>query len=118
MRSARSRKKGSGPLPTPFLHREGAGISRGLLAVMAIGSGAAVANIYYIQPLLADIGRTCHASASAMGLVVTLGQMGFASGLLFVVPLGDISDRRRLIVVMLIGAAVSLIAMAVAPSYA
>lgn len=84
---------------------------------MAIASGIAVANIYYIQPLLPDVGRTFQVPASAMGLVVMLGQLGFATGLLFAVPLGDISDRRRLIVVTLALAAVSLSAVALARSY-
>jgi len=94
----------------------GSGISRGLLAIMAIGSGVAVANLYYIQPLLADIGRTFSVSASAMGLVFTLAQLGFATGVLFFVPLGDIGDRRRLILVMLVGASISLVAVATSPS--
>jgi predicted MFS family arabinose efflux permease len=96
----------------------GAGIGGGLLAIMAIGSGIAVANLYYIQPLLADIGRTFAVSASAMGVVVMLAQLGFATGMLFFVPLGDISERRRLILVMLVGAAASLALVAFARSYA
>jgi MFS family permease len=94
----------------------GVGISRGLLAVMAVGSGIAVANLYYIQPLLADIGRTFAVSASAMGLVFTLAQLGFATGVLFFVPLGDIGDRRRLILVMLVGASISLAGVATSRS--
>src|SRR5690242_1580214 len=86
----------------------GAGISGSLLATMAIGAGIGVANLYYVQPLLADIGRTFDVSASAMGLVVMLAQLGFATGMLFFVPIGDISERRRLILVMLVGAAISL----------
>jgi predicted MFS family arabinose efflux permease len=94
------------------------GISAGLLATMAAASGIAVANLYYIQPLLADIGRAFGASASAMGVVAMLSQTGFASGVFFFVPLGDISDRRRLITIMLAGAAVSLMMLATATSYA
>jgi predicted MFS family arabinose efflux permease len=94
----------------------GAGIGRGMLAVMAIGSGIAVANLYYIQPLLADIGRAFLVSASAMGVVAMLAQLGFATGVLFFVPLGDIGDRRRLIIVMLVGAAISLGGVATARS--
>jgi predicted MFS family arabinose efflux permease len=103
---------------SPTHQLAGGGIGRGLLATMAIASGVAVANIYYIQPLLADIGRTFQVSASAMGIVVMLGQLGFATGMVLFVPLGDISDRRRLIVVMLVGAALSLSAVATARTYA
>ena len=93
-------------------------MSRGLLAIMAIGSGIAVANLYYIQPLLADIGRTFAVSPYAMGLAATLAQIGFATGMLLFVPLGDIGERRALIVVMLVGAALSLAAVALSRSYA
>lgn len=99
-------------------HDGGAGIGGGLLAIMAIGSGVAVANLYYIQPLLADIGRTFAVSPAAMGIVATLAQLGFATGMLFFVPLGDIGERRALILLMLGGAALSLAAAAAAPSYA
>lgn len=84
---------------------------------MAVASGIAVANLYYIQPLLADIGRAFAVSASAMGIVAMCGQLGFATGVLFIVPLGDIGDRRRLILVMLAGASIGLAAVATARSY-
>ena len=106
------------PLVSPPEHVAGAGIGAGLLAMMAVGAGIAVANLYYSQPLLADIGRTFHVSASAMGVIAMLSQMGFATGVLFFLPLGDISDRRRLILIMLVGAAISLMGVATARSYA
>lgn len=84
---------------------------------MAIGSGVAVANIYYIQPLLADMGRAFAVSPAAMGALVTLTQVGFAIGMLLLVPLGDIAERRRLILLTLSSAAACLAAVAVAPSY-
>jgi predicted MFS family arabinose efflux permease len=92
-------------------------IGSGVLAIMAVGSGVAVANLYYIQPLLADVGRAFSASPSGMGVVAMLAQLGFATGVLFFVPIGDIGDRRRLILMMLIGAAVSLAAVATARTY-
>ena len=102
----------------PEVRAADAGIARGLLAIMSVAAGLTIANIYYIQPLLAEIGRTLSVSATAMGVVATLGQLGFAAGMVFVVPLGDITDRRRLILVMLCGAAASLASIALAPSYA
>src|SRR5262245_4323430 len=99
-------------------HEAGVGVTDGVLILMAAASGVAVGNLYYIQPLLADIGRTFAVSAWAMGTVAMLAQLGFATGVLFFVPLGDIGERRRLIVIMLIGAAASLIGVATARSYA
>ena len=93
-------------------HRAAGGIKSGPARDHGGSVGIAVANLYYIQPLLPDIGRAFSVSASAMGLVFTLAQLGFATGVLFFVPLGDIGDRRRLIVVMLAGAAISLAAVA------
>jgi predicted MFS family arabinose efflux permease len=85
---------------------------------MAIGSGIAVANLYYIQPLLADMGRAFAVSPSAMGGLVTLTQVGFAIGMLLLVPLGDIGERRRLILLTLSCTAACLAAVALATSYA
>ncbi len=99
-------------------HEAGVGITDGILVLMAAASGVAVGNLYYIQPLLADIGRTFAVSAWAMGTVAMLAQLGFATGVLFFVPLGDIRERRQLIVIMLLGAAASLIGVATARSYA
>ncbi len=91
-------------------------MSSPLLLAMAAASGVAIANFYYIQPLLSDIARTFGVSAGAMGAVATVGQIGFALGMLLFVPLGDIRDRRALILVMFAGAAISLTGMALAPS--
>src|SRR5690348_10196215 len=77
-------------------------IDRKLVWVMAIACGIAVANNYYNQPLLADMGRTFGASARQMGFVVTLGQVGYAAGMLLFVPLGDLLERRRLIVLLML----------------
>ena len=55
---------------------------------MAIASGAAVANIYYNQPMLADMGRAFHATARQIGLAATATQIGYAAGMPVFVPLG------------------------------
>ena len=75
--------------------------SRRTIWTMAIGCGLSVANLYYIQPLLVDMARDFAVSDRAMGLVATLGQVGYALGLLFFVPLGDLVERRGFIIVML-----------------
>lgn len=84
---------------------------------MAVGAGLTVANIYYSQPLLANIGRAFNASAAAMGVIAMLTQLGVATGIVCLVPLGDIKERRQLIIGLLVAASISLVAVALAPSY-
>ncbi|MFL5666014.1 MAG: MFS transporter [Ktedonobacteraceae bacterium] len=92
------------------------GIDRKIVWILSIASAMAVANLYYIQPLLADIGRDFAVSESAVGFIATLTQLGYAAGLLLIVPLGDVLDRRKLVMLTLLAVTVALVAMAVAPS--
>jgi predicted MFS family arabinose efflux permease len=91
-------------------------MNRNLVWLMAIASGAAAANLYYNQPLLADIAQSLKASVQDTGLIPTLGQIGYALGNFFIVPLGDLLERRRLIVMMLVGTAIALATAAVSPT--
>ena len=65
------------------------GISRTVIWLMAVISGLVVANNYYNQPLLALISDDLHVSESAAGRISVLTQVGYALGLLLLVPLGD-----------------------------
>jgi predicted MFS family arabinose efflux permease len=76
---------------------------------MAVATGLAVANNYYAQPLLPDIERSLHLPAGVAGLIVTVAQAGYALGLLFLLPLGDLVERRRLIVLLCIATALGLV---------
>lgn len=87
-------------------------LSKSLIWVMAIGCGASVANLYYNQPLLADIAQTFHATSAQIGHISMLTQLGFALGLFLFVPLGDIRERRGLIVSMLIAVSIALLGVA------
>ena len=82
---------------------------------MAVATGVVVANLYYAQPLLHEIGVTFRAGTAATGLVVTCTQVGYAAGLLLVVPLGDLHPRRDLVVAIYLLAVVGLVVCAVAP---
>jgi predicted MFS family arabinose efflux permease len=93
-------------------------MSRALVFLLAVATGAAVANIYYVQPLLNVIGREFGVSTTAAGLLVTCSQAGYLAGLALLVPLGDLRERRRLVTTLLAGAAVALAACAAAPSFA
>jgi predicted MFS family arabinose efflux permease len=77
-----------------------------------------VANLYYAQPLLDVIARDLGVSSGAAGLLVTASQIGYAAGLVLLVPLGDLLNRRRMVSRMLVVAAVGLGAAAAAPSFA
>jgi predicted MFS family arabinose efflux permease len=90
-------------------------LTPGLRRTLAIASGVAVANIYYNQPILADIGRTFHATARQVGLVATATQIGYAVGMPLFVPLGDFINRRSLVVTLFAAVAVALAAAAMAP---
>ncbi len=90
------------------------GLSKGLLTLMAVAAGMAVANLYYNQPLLADIGRSFGAPPDEAGMISTCTQIGYALGMFLFVPLGDIKERRSLISVLLALVCLSLIGVAAA----
>lgn len=93
-------------------------LNNGLVWIMALACGLGAANLYYVQPLLALIAHDFTVSDSSVGFIATLSQMGYALGLLFIVPLGDSISRRALILGSLIAATISLGAIALAPSIA
>ncbi|AXE81669.1 MFS transporter [Streptomyces atratus] len=78
--------------------------------LFAVASGLAVANVYFAQPLLVTLSRDFRISPATVGIVVTLTQIGYGLGLFLLVPLGDLVDRRRLVVTQLVLLATALIA--------
>lgn len=91
-------------------------LHRGIVALLAVATGLSVANNYYAQPLLEEMRGSLHLSAGTAGLVVTLAQLGYAAGLLFLLPLGDLVQYRRLAVVLTAANAAALAVMASAVS--
>ncbi|GAA2345716.1 MFS transporter [Streptomyces violaceusniger] len=91
-------------------------LSRAMVLLLAVVCGAAVANIYYAQPLLPVISRALGVSQGAGGLVVTVSQIGYALSLALLVPLGDVLERRRLVTVLLGLSAVAVLGAAASPS--
>jgi predicted MFS family arabinose efflux permease len=77
-------------------------LTKPLVLLMAVICGATVANLYYIQPLEAQVASTFHISQSAVGVAAMLTQIGYALGLLLIVPLGDMVERRSVILRMLL----------------
>jgi predicted MFS family arabinose efflux permease len=98
-----SSKPAKGHAPLPFL---------GLAC--AIG----VSNIYFNQPLLLEMGKSFGATAGRVGFVAVATQLGYAAGLLLFVPLGDMLERRALIMRMFAAVVVALLLVAAAPSLA
>jgi len=92
-------------------------ISKRLVLLLAFTCGAAAANLYYAQPLLHTIAGAFSVPTATAGLLVTSAQVGYALGLAFVVPLGDLLERRRLIVVLIVVCGLGQAVAAVAPSF-
>ncbi|WP_042700466.1 MFS transporter [Azospirillum sp. B506] len=106
------------PRPDPLAAGDAAhpALSRSLVLLMALACGVVVANIYYAQPLVGLIGPAVGLSPETASLVVTLTQVGYGAGLVLLVPLGDLLENRRLVVVTLCSTVAALLVAAVAPS--
>jgi predicted MFS family arabinose efflux permease len=102
-----SKREASGPVAEHLL-------PAATIGFMAISVGVIVANIYYGQPLLADIARSFRLDVTRAGGVAMLSQGGTALGMLLFVPLGDTREKRSLITLLLLGSAVSLVLVATA----
>jgi len=83
-----------------------------IIFLLAISCGVIVANLYYVQPLVGPISTDLHLPLASAGLIVTLTQIGYALGLLFIVPLSDLIENRRLVISSL---AVVICALVAAP---
>jgi predicted MFS family arabinose efflux permease len=89
------------------------GASKNLVLLLGFAVGAIAANLYYAQPLIALISQSLGLAPEAAGLLVTFTQIGYGLGVLFLVPLADLLENRRLILSMLVLCTVSLTALAV-----
>lgn len=79
--------------------KENEGLPASLLWTLAIAAGISVANIYYNQPLLSMISHDLGISEFKANLIAMITQIGYAIGLLFIIPLGDMFQRKRIILV-------------------
>ena len=93
-----------------------AGISRSVIVLLSVTSAVTVANLYYAQPLLEELTRFFRVSPAVIGAGAMLIQVGYALGLFSLVPLGDIRERRSLIMTMLFCAMTVLVALSFAPN--
>jgi predicted MFS family arabinose efflux permease len=91
---------------------------RSLLPFLGLACGVGVSNIYYNQPLLLDMAHSLHVDHSHMGTVAVATQIGYSVGILAFVPLGDVIERRGLMVRLFAGVALSALLAALAPNLA
>lgn len=97
--------------------RAGAARPQPALVLLAVVAGVSVANLYYAQPLAAMMASSMRVSASRVGLTMTLCQLGYALGMLLLVPLGDGRERRGLMLKTALAASLMLVLVAAAPSF-
>jgi predicted MFS family arabinose efflux permease len=98
-------------MPTPA---PGAAMTKGLAILFAFCCGAIVANIYYAQPIIGLIAPDIGLSSTLASFIVSLTQIGYALGLFFLVPLGDLLENRRLMIITTAVAILSLLSAAFA----
>lgn len=91
-------------------------LSKSILWLMAIGAGLVVANNYYNQPLLGVIAKELGESESATSKVAMFTQMGYAAGLLLIIPLGDMFRRKKIILIDFFFIILSLVVFALSKS--
>jgi predicted MFS family arabinose efflux permease len=92
-------------------------VKKSVLNLFAVASGVAVGNLYLIQPLLGELTRDLHTTTAQNGWLVTAVQLGYATGIMLVLPLGDLVDRRKMAPIMLAIAGLSLVAAGLATNY-
>ncbi|WP_434710620.1 MFS transporter [Pseudomonas sp. R1-1] len=110
-------KKASGGQTRISHSRVTAPLSRYQTLLFAITCAMAVANVYFAQPLLESMAASLAVSPGTIGIVVTATQAGYAVGLLFIVPLGDLLDRKKLILTQMLLSAVALCVVGLAGNW-
>jgi predicted MFS family arabinose efflux permease len=112
---AREALSGDGSMPQAMGMRQPA-LPRHIILLFAAACGLSVANIYFAHPLLDAMAHDLAIRPAVIGIVVTATQIGYGLGLIFIVPLGDLLDRRRLIVGQAVLSALALVAVGLAPT--
>ena len=92
------------------------GLSGKIVFIMAVACGISVANLYWAQPLLDTIGGAFHVGTTVAGMIVTFTQVGYVIGLMFIVPLGDLLERKKLIISISALIFVALVIAALSPT--
>src|SRR5829696_4186284 len=90
-------KSASAKAQEPKSSSEKPGVSPLLVGLIALCAGVTVSNLYLTQPLLPLVAESLRVSPSQVGFLPTIGQAGYALGILLIVPLGDVLRRRGLL---------------------
>ncbi len=90
--------------------------SQRLIPLLGLACGITVSALYFNQPLLIEMARSLHVTEAQMSHVAVAAQAGYAIGLLFFVPLGDVLERRSLILKMIAGLVIAMLITAIIPS--
>lgn len=114
MMDIEAEKSGSGATQDPATSK----LSRYQTFLFAITCAMAVANVYFAQPLLESMAASLAVSPGIIGVVVTATQAGYAVGLLFIVPLGDLLNRKKLILTQMLLSALALCAVGLSQDWA
>ncbi|MFK0110008.1 MFS transporter [Streptomyces sp. NPDC091217] len=93
------------------------GVPGWLVALLAVASGMTVANLYYAQPLLSSLRDVFHITTATAGILITLTQVGYVIGMVFLVPLGDRLEKRSLITALLTVTTLALVAAGLATGF-
>lgn len=88
-----------------------------LAILFAVCSGLAIGNLYWAQPLLVQIMNGFGLPTANGGLLVTATQIGYAMGILFILPLGDFVRRKRMIAIVMVLSVIALVSCAISPSF-
>ncbi|WP_116121469.1 MFS transporter [Paraburkholderia sp. BL6669N2] len=88
------------------------------ILLFAVTAGVMMANLYYVQPLLATVATAFGHATTTAGYLVTFTQAGYAVGVLLIVPVGDVLDRRKMLSFMLIVNAGALAVAALSQNFA
>jgi MFS family permease len=99
------------------LLKDNQGLPPSLLWTLAIMAGISVANIYYNQPLLNRISRDLAISEFSANMITVITQIGYALGLLFIIPLGDLIKRKNIVLTCFSILVLSLLTIASSPNF-
>ncbi len=93
-----------------------ASLTKTQVFILATTAGIAVANVYYSQPIVNAIALHFHTTAAKAGIISVLSQIGYGIGLFLLTPVGDMVERKKLILYLQVGLIIALLLVAFSPN--